>query len=144
MSAVIVQIEGVGPVYATWTTIDGDPGRYFHWYDPEDGYVHHGAKKSHDQVPPGCVEFTMGVPTPVEVARAEEIPELHREGRRTIRPGQQVSCQPNQRPRTRKVMGEVVKVYDDGAVMVAFADDVVTMDQQWVHVPIQGRLHPVR
>jgi len=136
-----VQIPGVGPI-TIGPPLGNHPDHWLHWYDPSDGYVHHGSKRQYEQVPGGCHEIDpvlFAVAGSPAQAKAVTVKEFKREGKRTIRPGQMVVCQPNQRPRSRKVTGQVAAVYEDGSVTVTFTDDQVTIDHQWVHVPLQGR-----
>jgi hypothetical protein len=139
---ITVEIQGVGPINVHWYSLDGDPHRWFHWYDPTDGHIHHGSKRHYDRVPDGCHGIDPVLLTTTSSTtrpRAVTVKEFKREGKRTIRPGQMVVCQPNQRPRSRKATGQVTAVYEDGSVTVTLAGDQVTIDHQWVHVPLQGR-----
>ena len=93
-------------------------------------------------MPDGCHEIDPALLTTTSSTtrpRAVAVREFKRDGKRTIRPGQIVVCQPNQRPRSRKATGHVEAVYEDGSVTITLAGDRITIDHQWVHVPLQGR-----
>ena len=73
------------------------------------------------------------IPKPVEVKV------LVRDGKRNLRPGQSVTCQPKQRKGTGKVEGIIKAVYDNETVAVATGVAVVTVDAEWVQARNGGK-----
>lgn len=110
--------------YQAWACWSWDPstGRYWMGREPHEGNV---------AIPTAEVHAVLGrpwVPTP---ARAE-VESLKREGKRTLRLGMAVSCQPKQRKGTGRVAGVVRTIYSDGGVEVATGVAVIEVGAEWV------------
>ena len=77
---------------------------------------------------------------PLAADDAETVSEYARKGKRTIRVGQQVVCQPQERKGTRRIPGEVVTIYTDGTTMIDIGEGVTNrVHADWVHVPNQPK-----
>jgi hypothetical protein len=64
--------------------------------------------------------------------------ELKRPNKRTLRIGQQVTCQPKQAKATKTHQGIISRLFESGSVLVDLDDDdPVIVGPQWVHVPNQ-------
>ena len=67
---------------------------------------------------------------------APEVPtvdEFKRDGKRTLRVGQFVECQPKQKKGTGKAAGTIKTIWADGTIEVAIGTATVKVDAEWVH-----------
>ena len=110
--------------YQAWPCWSWDPstGRYWMGVEPHEGNI---------AIPTDEVHAVLGTdwtPTPPRA----EVESLKRDGKRTLRLGQAVYCQPKQRKGTGRVAGVVRTVYADGGIIVATGAAVVEVGAEWV------------
>jgi len=98
---------------------------------PTPGQLRALGKKIASRVP-----ATRAPARPASNDEADTVDELVREGKRTIRVGQQVVCQPKERKGTSRLPGEVIEIYADDTVLVDIGEGVSSrVHGDWVHVP---------
>ena len=110
-----------------------------YWYDPQTGHYGMGVepRPATIPIPSTVVNRVLGIrhePEPEPVL----VDEYRRDGRRTLRPGQFVTCQPKQRKGTGKTTGVIKSITDNGAVTVACGTTTVEVHADWIQAKNRG------
>ena len=142
----VVITDGTGPSTVI-STLTFDPHEHLwsaYWYDPATGYYAMGragdAKTGEPITRPGVVDIPRDQVAAIRGMKAAEpepevptVDEFKRDGKRTLRVGQFVDCQPKQKKGTGKVGGTIKTIWADGTVEVATGTTTVAVDAEWVH-----------
>ena len=133
----VVVTDGTGPatVISALTLYPQDPLWATYWFDPATGWYGMGRYGRPDvvDIPRDQVAEIRGMEIAVE-AEAPTVDELKRDGKRTLRVGQFVECQPKEKKGTGKAAGIVKTIWADGIVEVAIGTTTVKVDAEWVNV----------
>lgn len=132
----VVVTDGTGPatVISALTLYPHDPLWATYWFDPATGWYGMGRYGRPDvvDIPRDQVAEIRGMEIAVE-AEAPTVDELKRDGKRTLRVGQFVECQPKEKKGTGKAAGIVKTIWADGTVEVAIGTTTVKVDAGWVN-----------
>jgi hypothetical protein len=132
----VVVTDGTGPatIISALTLYPQDPLWATYWFDPATGYYGMGRYVRPDvvDIPREQVAEIRGMEITVE-AEAPTVDLLKRDGKRTLRVGQFVECQPKQKKGTGKAAGTIKTIWADGTVEVAIGTTTVKVDAGWVN-----------
>ena len=132
----VVVTDGTGPatIISALTLYPQDPLWATYWFDPATGWYGMGRYGRPDvvDIPRDQVAEIRGMEIAVE-AEAPTVDELKRDGKRTLRVGQFVECQPKEKKGTGKAAGIVKTIWADGTVEVAIGTTTVKVDAGWVN-----------
>ena len=132
----VVVTDGTGPatIISALTLYPQDPLWSTYWFDPATGHYGMGRYGRPDvvDIPREQVAEIRGMEITVE-AEAPTVDEFKRDGKRTLRVGQFVECQPKEKKGTGKAAGRVKTIWADGTVEVAIGTTTVKVDAEWVN-----------
>ena len=142
----VVVTDGTGPatVIATFGFARHEHLWSAYWFDPATGYYGAGravdAKTGEPIIRPGVVDIPRdqvaairGMETATPEPEVPTVDEFKRDGKRTLRVGQFVDCQPKQKKGTGKAAGTIKTIWADGTVEIATGTTTVAVDAEWVH-----------
>ena len=142
----VVVTDGTGPatVVATFGFARHEHLWSAYWFDPTTGY--YGAGRAVDPktgepiTRPGVVDIPRERVAEIRgmdvTGLAPEVPtvdKFKRDGKRTLRVGQFVECQPKEKKGTGRSAGTIKTIWADGTIEVAIGTTTVKVDAEWVH-----------